>query len=200
MYLNFLQTGIGSAHVTLLGYDITDGLDGEKLYHAMHPHGGSITVIGPKEERAQFRDSFLARVRDVDILWFDFSPMSVGETERQAALADLKRQVDERSAEKRPTLVVVDCVLNDPALMSYVVQLIEQMRSHNLSVYIEFNRVDDAMAVRCYVNSWTVVLVGPNAVQNAYTVSQGAFHTNPGDGYVVMENTHAPRAVPVVFP
>lgn len=187
--------------MTLLGYNIADGLDGEKLYHVMHPHGGSVTVIGPEEDRAQFRDSFLARVEGVDIIWADLAPMAAGEPERKAALSELKRQVGERTDEKLPTLLVIDQPTTDLAAMSYIVQLIEQMRWHNLSIYIEFESISTAMATRCMVNSWTVMCVGPDAAQNARALKPTqtqAYALGPEDGYVSQE--YGLPFVPVVFP
>lgn len=201
MYLILLQTSVGGAHVTFIGYSIADGLDGEKLYHVMHPHGGSVTVIGPEEDRAEFRETFLSRVEDVDILWADLAPMTAGEPEREAALAELKRQVDECTAEKRPTLLVIDRPTTDLAAMSYIVQLIEQMRWHNLSLYIEFDRIAASFATRCMVNSWTVVCVGPDAAQDARALkpSQSQYYPlGPGGGYISQE--YGLPFVPVVFP
>lgn len=185
-------------HGTPLGYDITDGLDGEKLYHVMHPYGGSISVIGPEEERARFRDSFLSRVQDVDILWAETPTMSGGEAERQEAFAELKRQVGERTDEKRPTLLVIDRPGVDPASMSYIVQLIEQMRWHNLSIYIEFDDTHAPFATRCIVNSWTVALVGPDAAQNIHALNPAQHYpSNTGEGYI--SQVYGRPFVPVVF-
>lgn len=189
--------------MTLIGYDITDGLDGEVLFHDFSRSGG-ITVIGPEEVRSVFRERFLSRVVGLQVIRFDFDEVSN---------AQLEQFVRDQTYSKEPRLLVVS---NPPKLRATGpeegvspkwrrVESLSHMENMGLAVFFEFDSfMDDRPRNTVYWSS-TVVLLAPSARTDAYVItSDPSIPDSFAETYVVCgpgepSSSYNRRGLPVVL-
>lgn len=145
-----------------LGYDITDGLDGEELRHEMSSDRGHIVVWGPEAERAQFRAKLIAQVEEegyYDLIEADFSQMS---------LQTVKDEVLDRADQHTPAFVVLTNMSKEEQ-SDYALWLLRVARSRGQTIYVEYDGAPSA-AREAAVHASTVVLLGPGSKDAAYSV------------------------------
>lgn len=185
--------------MTVIGYDITDGLDGKPIEHDT----GSITVIGPEAERAAFRERFLARIEGVEVIHLDFDEVS------NAQLEQFSR---DQTYSKEPRLIVVS---NPPQMRetsSYEptskwrrLTSLAHMENLGLAVFFEFDSFQDDRPRNTVHWSRTIILIGPTAHTDAYVItSNSSIAESFTETYVVCwagpwSSSLRPRALPVVL-
>lgn len=145
-----------------LGYDITDGLDGDEIRHPMSDDVHHIIVWGPEAKRARLRANLVAQVEEqsrYDLIVADFAQMSI-----QAVQEKLRS----RAGAPAPAFVVLTNIETEEQ-NEYVLQLFRPSRSLRHAIYVEY---DGAFSVarKAVVYASTVVLLGPDASEAAHSV------------------------------
>lgn len=185
--------------MTVIGYDITDGLDGEPVEYDT----GSITVIGPEAKRAAFRERFLTRVEGVEVIRFDFNEVS------NAQLEQFSR---DQTYSKAPRLIVVS---NPPPMRDEEsvkptrrwerLTSLAHMGNLGLSMLFEFDSFQDDRPRNTVHWSRTVVLLGAWAHVDAYVItSDPSISESFAETYVVcgpdpQSLSYKPRGFPAVL-
>lgn len=145
-----------------LGYDITDGLDGEEIRHPMSGDVYHIVVWGPEAERARLRTNLVSQVKEqgqYDLIVVDFAQMSI-----QAVQEKLRS----RAGAPAPTFIVLTNIETEEQ-NEYALQLFRLSRSLSRAIYIEYDGAF-SMARKAAVYASTVVLLGPDASDAAHSV------------------------------
>lgn len=144
-----------------LGYDITDGLDGNEVRHPMSGDVRHIVVWGPEAERARLRSNLIVQVKEQghhDLILADFAEMSV---------EALQEKLRGRAGARTPAFVVLTNIANEEQA-ECVIQLFRLARSLGQAIYVEY---DDALSAReAAVRASTVVMLGPDASDAAYDI------------------------------
>lgn len=188
--------------MTLIGYDITGGLDGEVLDHDF-AGPSHMTVIGPERERTLFRERLLSHVEGVQVIRFDFDEVS------NAQLEQFSR---DQTYSREPRLLVV---LNPPKLKAEGhqavsakwrrVESLSHMQNLGLAVYFEFDSFQDDRPRNTVHWSSTTVLIGPSARTDAYVItSDPSIPDSFAEAYVVCgpgqpSSSYNRRGLPVVL-
>lgn len=174
-----------------LGYDITDGLEGDEIRHPMSEDRGHIVVWGPESERARLRNKLIAQVEEegyYDLIEIDLAQMS---------LRTFQEEVRERSDEHTPAFVVVTNISDDEA-GQYVLYLFRTARSCGQTVYAEYDG-EPRFARQAAVSASTLVLLGPDASDAAHKiVGLAPLLSSPTDEYVASTGSYF-RPVPAVL-
>lgn len=175
-----------------LGYDITDGLDGNEIRHPMSEDRGHIVVWGPEPERARLRNKLIAQVEEkgcYDLIEIDLA---------QVSLRTFQEEVRERNDEPTRAFVVVTNIPDDDEARQHVLYLFRTARSRGQVVYAEYDG-EPSSARQAAVSASTLVLLGPNASNAAHKiVGLAASLSSPTDEYVASESSYF-KPVPAVL-
>lgn len=145
-----------------LGYDITDGLEGDELRHPMSPDGGHIVIWGPEAERTQFRTKLIAQVEAegyYDLIVADFAEMS---------LQTVQEEVRDRADQRAPAFVVLTNMTREDQ-GDYALWLLRVARSQGQTICVEYDGAP-APVRHAAVYASTVVMMGSDASNAAYNI------------------------------
>lgn len=146
-----------------LGYDITDGLDGDEIRHPMSQDRGHIVVWGPERERARLRARLIAQVEEEG--YFDLIEIDLAQMSLPTFQEEVRRGNDGSII---PAFVVVTNISDDEA-GDYVLYLFRTARSLGQTIYAEYDG-ETRFARRAAVSASTLVLMGPNASDAAHKI------------------------------
>lgn len=143
-----------------LGYDITDGLDGDEIRHPMSQDRGHIVVWGPERERARLRARLIAQVEEegyFDLIEIDLAQMSLDTFQEEV-----------HRGQHAPAFVVVTNISDDEA-GQHVLYLFRTARSLGQTIYAEYGG-ETRFARQAAVSASTLVLMGPDASDAAHKI------------------------------
>lgn len=152
-----------------LGFDVSGGLDGERIGHMMSPGGYHICIIGPEPERVEYRERFVRASQDAgltDVMRISADDPHLART-MQAVVNDLRwRQGTHLTSDLPPRLVTVPADLPEEH-RGYIRKLLDEGRFYGVTVLTEFERAAAPHASHATYNSKTVIYLGARSREEA---------------------------------